>query len=158
MSLLLNGAKTAIIAGTVLQCVEVYNGESYTLPFAFTDQSGTPIDITGWTLSVTCKWYHANISYPSTQSSREDITLSNLTLISPQPTPNPPSGMTASIVSGSGGTGYVYIPTTVNGGQTISIADTTSLMCIINLSVSRTNSYSKVDTNIEPIGIIIRYI
>lgn len=158
MSLLLNGSKTAIIAGTPLQCVEVYTGESYTLPFTFSDSTGTPINITGWTFAVTCKWYTANIDYPSNQSTVEDITLSNLTLKSPQPTPNPPSGMSASIVSGSAGTGYVYVPATVNGGLTVGLTDTTSLICVISLSVTRTNAYSKTDVNIEPIGIIIRYI
>ena len=34
MSLLLNGSKTVTIAGTEMQCIEIYTGESYTLPLA----------------------------------------------------------------------------------------------------------------------------
>lgn len=158
MSLLLNGSKTAIIAGTPLQCVEVYNGESYTLPFAFSDSTGTPINITGWTFAVTCKWYTADVTYPTSQTTVEDITLGNLALKSPQPATNPPTGMTAAIVSGSAGTGYLYVPAGVNGGISVGLTDTTTLICVISLSVTRTNAYSKTDVNIEPIGIIIRYI
>jgi hypothetical protein len=158
MSLLINGSKTVTIAGTQLQCVEVYTGESYTLPFTFTDTGGTPINITGWTFATTVKWYNTVVTYPATQTTVEDIVLSNTVLVSPQPTPNPPTGMTAAIVSGSAGTGYLYVPSTINGGLSVALDSTTSLMAIINLTVTRTNSYSKTDVNIEPIGMIIRYI
>ena len=158
MSLLLNGAKTAIIAGTVLQCIEVYTGESYTMPFAFKDSSGNPVNISTWTFTPTCKWYTCKISYPTIQSTIEDIIVSNLTLVSPQPTPNPPTGMSTGTINASLGTGYLYIPSGINGGQTLTVNDTTSLMCIISLEVSRTNSFGKVDSNIEPIGMIVRYI
>ena len=158
MSLLLTGSKTVTIAGTQLQCVEVYNGESYTLPFAFTNVLGGAINITGWTFAATVKWYNATVTYPANQSSVEDIVLSNLALTAPQPAPNPPAGLTATIINATIGTGYLYVPATINGGQTIGLNDTSSLIAIISLAVSRTNSYSKVDVNIEPIGMIIRYI
>lgn len=157
MSLLLNGSKTATIAGTPLQCIEVYNGESYTLPFSFTTSTGAPVNITGWTLSTSCKWYHANINYPTVQSSTEDILISNLTLLDPQP--SAPSGLTAAITTGSTGTGYVYIPSTINGGETLTVNDTTTLIAVVTLSVSRTDSVSgQTDLNKEPIGIIVRYL
>ena len=158
MSLLLNGAKTAIIAGTVLQCIEVYTGESYTFPFAFTDNAGDPVNITSWTMSTTVKWYTCGISYPTIQSTVEDIIISNLTLVDPQPTPNPPTGMVATITDAPNGEGFIYVPSGINGGQTISISGSVSLLAIINLEVSRTNAYGKTDVNIEPIGMIIRYI
>jgi hypothetical protein len=158
MSLILTGTKTATIAGTILQCVEVYNGESYTFPLNFTDSAGNPVDITSWTFAVTCKWYTATITYPNSNTTVQSIDLSNLTLLASQPTPNPPTGMTAAIVSGTAGTAYLYIPAGVNGGQTIGLNDTTSLLVVVSLSVTRTNSYSKVDKNIEPIGMIVRYI
>lgn len=158
MSLLLNGAKTAIIAGTVLQCIEVYTGESYTFPFTFTDANGDPINITGWTFTPTVKWYNCNISYPTVQSTIEDIVLSNLALVSPQPTPNPPTGMTTSIINAALGTGYLYVPSTINGGLSAELSGNPSLLAIVSLAVSRTNVYSKTDVNIEPIGMIIRYI
>jgi hypothetical protein len=158
MSLILSGTKTAIIAGTVLQCVEVYNGESYTIPFTMSNNAGDPVNITGWTFAPTVKWYTTNITYPSTSASIETITLANLTLLPTQPTPNPPTGMTAAIDVGTAGTGYIYVPSTINGGQTIGLNDSTSLLAIISLAVTRTNSYGKTDKNIEPIGMIIRYI
>jgi len=40
MSLLLNGAKTMTIAGTEMQCLEIYTGEAYTFPLNFTDSTG----------------------------------------------------------------------------------------------------------------------
>ena len=53
MSLLLNGAKTITIAGTEMQCIEIYTGEAYTFPFAFTDSVGNAINTTGWTYTST---------------------------------------------------------------------------------------------------------
>jgi len=158
MSLLLTGSKTLTIAGTEMQCVEVYTGESYTIPFTFTDSTGTPVNITGWTFSTTVKWYNVVVTYPAVQAETETIELSDIALISPQPTPNPPTGMVATIVSAPGGTGYLYVPSTINGGLTVPLTSATSLLAIISLTVSRTNVYSKVDLNIEPIGMIIRYI
>ena len=64
MSLLLNGSKTITIAGTEMQCIEIYTGEAYTFPFTFTDSVGDPIDCTGWTLGTTAKFYVAdNVTY-----------------------------------------------------------------------------------------------
>jgi hypothetical protein len=154
MSLLLTGSKTVTIAGTEMQCVEVYTGESYTIPFTFTTSTGTPINITSWTFTTSVKWYNCIITYPNADT----VDVQQLTLVSPQPTPNPPTGMTTAIISGSAGTGYLYVPSTINGGQTIPVTSTTSLLAIISLSVSRVNAYSKTDLNIEPIGMIIRYI
>ena len=56
MSLLLNGSKTITIAGTEMQCIEIYTGEAYTFPFAFTDSVGDPINCTGWTLGTGVKY------------------------------------------------------------------------------------------------------
>lgn len=156
MSLLLNGAKTATIAGTELQLIEIYNGESYTFPFNFTNSAGSPVNITGWTFTPTAKWYTANIAYAN-DGSPVDVTLTNLTLVSPQP--SQPSGLTASIVSGSAGTGYIVIPTDINGGETIAVDSLPSLIAIVTLTVSRTDTLSgSTDVSKEPIGLIIRYI
>lgn len=157
MSLLLNGSKTATIAGTELQCVEIYTGESYTFPFAFKDTAGNPVNITGWTFTTSCKWYTANITYPSSNSSSQTITLANLTLVDPQP--SQPSGLAAAITTAATGLGYLFIPTTINGGQTLGVDDTTSLLAIVTMSVSRTDTLSGLtDINKEPIGLIVRYI
>lgn len=156
MSLLLNGSKTAIIAGTELQLVEIYTGESYTFPFSFKDTAGAPVNITGWTFTPTCSWYTANLAY-ATNGSPVDVIVSNLTALDPQP--SAPAGLTAAIVSGSAGTGYLFIPTTINGGQTLTISGTPALIAIVTLTVSRTDSLSgSTDINKEPIGLIIRYI
>jgi hypothetical protein len=156
MSLLLNGSKTATIAGTVMQLVEIYTGESYTFPFSFKTSTGTPINITGWTLSTSVKWYTADITYAD-NSSPVDVNLIGLKLVSPQPTMSPMP--TATITSGSAGTGYLYVPPGINGGQTITIDGVPSLIAIITLSVSRTDAVSgQTDLNKEPIGLIIRYL
>jgi hypothetical protein len=83
MSLLLNGSKTITIAGTEMQCIEIYTGEAYTFPFAFTDSVGDPIDITGWTLGTSAKFYVAdNVTYSTALST---IEIGNLSLDAPQP-------------------------------------------------------------------------
>jgi hypothetical protein len=157
MSLLLNGARTATIAGTQLQLVEIYNGESYTFPFNFKDSSGAVVNITGWTLTPTCKWYNATLVYPNDTATQTTVTLSNLALLSPQPAA--PAGLTAAVTDGPNGVGYLFIPTTINGGQTFSIDAAPALIAVVTLTVSRTDAVSSfTDINKEPIGFIIRYL
>jgi len=160
MSLLLNGAKTVTIAGTEMQCIEIYTGEAYTLPFLFTDSNGNPINITGWTLSVTAKWYTCDIAY--VDEINNIINISNLVLDSPQP--QVPAGLVAAATVPASGQGYIFLPTALSGGvgspptPTPTVADTDSILCIVTLSVSRTDPISSyVDVNREPIGLIIRY-
>jgi hypothetical protein len=157
MSLLLNGAKTATIAGTQLQMVEIYTGESYTFPLTFKNSAGTAINITGWTLATTAKYYTANITYPSGNSTIEDITLAGLTLI----TAPSPATFTTGITSGTAGTAWMYIPATANGGVTIGLDTSPSTICIVTLTITRPSSFATgtvSDINKEPIGLIIRYI
>lgn len=157
MSLLLNGAKTATIAGAPLQCVEIYDGESYTFPFTFKDSSGAAVNITGWTLTPLAKWYTTTITYDNPQATSTTINLSNLTLLSPQPTQ--PTGLAAAVTNGSAGIGYLYIPSTINGSQAILLDQAPALLAIVTLTVTRTDALSaKQDVNKEPIGLIIRYI
>lgn len=162
MSLLLTGSKTIQIAGTEMQCIEIYTGESYTIPFAFTDSNGNPINISTWTLGTTAKWYTCSTAYPTTPANT--ITITNLAEISPQP--SQPTGLSAAkISSGTGGLGYLFVPTTLSGGTgspnpspILTVTDTTTLLVIITLSVSRTDVVSSsIDVNREPIGIIVRY-
>ena len=153
MSLLLNGAKTVTIAGSELQCVEIYSGESYTFPFAFKDSSGNPVNITGWTLTTSCKWYNATITY----NGDTELTLAGVALVDPQP--SAPAGLTAASTTPASGIGYLFIPTTINGGLTIGIDATPALIAVVTLGVSRTDALSGLtDINKEPIGLIIRYI
>lgn len=145
------------MAGTLLQCIELYQGEKYTFPLEFKDSSGAAINITGWTLTTTAKWYTTDITYPTNNATVEDITLSNLTLLSPQP--SAPVGLEAAISDAALGLAYLYIPSTIDGGQVLTIDANPSLMCIVTLGVQRTDEISgQTDLNKEPLGFIIRYI
>lgn len=167
MSLLLNGSKTMSIAGTEMQCIEIYTGESYTLPFAFTYANGAPINCTGWSLSTSAKYYSIDtVTYPTIDT----VDLGNLSLLSPQPSTGAgtySANLTAAFTTAATGIGYLYIPADLTGGTgspnptpTISLANSgaNSTLVIVTLGVSRTDALStKTDFNKEPIGIIVRY-
>lgn len=168
MSLLLNGSKTMSIAGTEMQCIEIYTGESYTLPFQFTYANSAPINCTGWTLSTSAKFYSADtVTYPSA----EEVVLGNLTLNTPQPNTGAntyTANLTAAFTTAASGLGYIYIPAdltgNVNGDGTPVIPSTAassanpSTLVVITMGVSRTDALSsKTDFNKEPIGVIVRY-
>lgn len=167
MSLLLNGAKTMTIAGTEMQCIEIYTGESYTLPFTFTYANTAPINCTGWTLSTSAKFYNVtDVSYPDDSS----VILGNLTLLAPQPSTGAgtySANLTATFTVAASGLGYLYIPADMTGGTgspnptpTISLANNTanSTLVVVSMGVSRTDiSSSLTNFNKEPIGIIVRY-
>lgn len=167
MSLLLNGSRTMTIAGTPIQCLEIYTGESYTIPFSFLDSTGNAINCTGWTLSTAAKFYTVDtVAYPDENT----VTLGNLTLNSPQPSTGAgtySANLTSAFTSASTGVGYMYIPSDISGGTgspnatpTITLANTSanSTLVIVTLGVQRTDALSsKVDYNREPIGFIIRY-
>ena len=169
MSLLLNGSKTITIAGTEMQCIEIYTGEAYTFPFTFTDSVGDPINCTSWTLGTTAKFYVADtITYNPTDVST--ITVGNLTLNSPQPSTGVgtySANLTAVFTTAASGIGYLYIPANLTGGTgspnptpTISLANSSANtnLVVVTMSVSRTDALSsKVDISREPIGIIVRY-
>ena len=173
MSLLLNGAKTVTIAGTEMQCIEIYTGESYTLPLTFTDNTGNAINCTlpnNWALSTSAKFYTANtITYTNVDS----IVLGNLNLISPQPTTGAgtySANLVAAFSNATAGQGYLYIPADLTGGTgspnptpvisppAQNTADN-SCVVVVTLTVSRQSSSnaSLADVNKEPIGMIVRY-
>jgi len=167
MSLLLNGSRTMTIAGTPIQCLEIYTGESYTIPFSFVDNTGNAINCTSWTLSTAAKFYTVDtVAYPDENS----VTLGNLTLNSPQPSTGAgtySANLTAAFTTAASGIGYIYIPTNLTGGTgspnatpVISLANTSanSTLVILTLGVQRTDALSSlVDFNREPIGFIVRY-
>jgi hypothetical protein len=171
MSLLLNGSKTVTIAGTEMQCLEIYTGESYTLPLSFTDNTGNPINCTlpnNWALSTSAKFYTADtVSYTDTDL----IVLGNLTLDSPQPSTGVgtySANLVAAFSNASIGTGYLYIPADLTGGSgspnatpVIGLANNTAntTVVVVTLTVSRQSSsnVSLADINREPIGMIVRY-
>ena len=173
MSLLLNGAKTVTIAGTEMQCIEIYTGESYTLPLTFTDSSGNPVDCTvpnTWILGTSAKFYKAtDITYISDTS----IVMGNLTLDAPQPSTGAGTyspNLIAQFSNAANGTGYLYIPSNLTGGTGSPNATPTivppaqnttanSAVVVVTLSVTResTSNASLLDINKEPIGMIVRY-
>ena len=170
MSLLLNGAKTATIAGTEMQVIEIYTGESYTLPFAFTTSAGVAINCTGWTLATTAKFYVASTVTYGTGTTSDTIVLGNLTLDTPQPSTGVgtySANLTAAFTSVATGEGYIYLPANLTGGTgtpnatpVISLANDSanSTLIIVSLAVTRTDTVSsKVDVNREPIGLLVRY-
>jgi hypothetical protein len=173
MSLLLNGAKTVTIAGTEMQCVEIYTGESYTLPLAFVDNTGNPINCTlpnNWALSTSAKFYSAtDITYATNNTS---IVMGNLNLLPQQPNTGPgtySANLIANFSNAAAGTGYLYIPRDLTGnisgdGTPVIIppAQNTaapSTVVVVTLQVSRQSSKnpSLADVNKEPIGMIVRY-
>jgi hypothetical protein len=167
MSLLLNGSKTMTIAGTEMQCIEIYTGESYTLPFTFTYANSAPINTTGWTLSTGAKFYSVDtVTYPTPDS----VDLGNLSLLSPQPSTGAgtySANLSATFTTPASGLGYLYIPADLTGGTgtgnltpTINLANSgaNSTLVIVTMGVSRTDALSgSVNFNKEPIGIIVRY-
>jgi hypothetical protein len=172
MSLLLNGAKTVTIAGTEMQCIEIYTGESYTLPITFTDSSGNPVNCTvpnNWALQTSAKFYTAtDITYTSDSA----IVMGNLTLNTPQPNTGPGTysvQLNAAFSNATAGQAYMFIPTTLTGntlgdGTPVIIPpaqNTTANSCVvvITLQISRQSSAnaSYADVNREPIGMIVRY-
>jgi hypothetical protein len=166
MSLLLNGAKTITIAGTEMSCIEIYTGEAYTFPFAFTDSVGNPINTTSWTLGTSAKFYVAdNITYSTVDTS--SINIGNLTLDTPQPTANAYSALTAVFTTPATGVGYLYIPATLTGGTgspnptpIVSLANSAANtnIVVVTMSVTRTDALSGLqNVSKEPIGMIVRY-
>jgi len=168
MSLLLNGSKTITIAGTEMQCIEIYTGESYTFPLQFTDSVGNTINTTGWTLGTSAKFYVADtVAYSATNT---NITIGNLTLNNPQPSTGIgtySANLTAVFTTPATGTGYLYIPANLTGGTgspdptpTITLANSSANtnLVVVTMSVTRTDGTSGlVDISREPIGIVVRY-
>lgn len=170
MSLLLNGAKTITIAGTEMQCIEIYTGEAYTFPFQFTDSVGNAINTTGWTLATSAKYYVAdNIVYNSGGISTQ-IDVGNLTLTSPQPSTGAgtySANLTAVFTTAATGIGYLYIPANLTGGTgspnptpTITLANSAANtnIVVVTMAVTRTDALSGLASiSKEPIGMIVRY-
>lgn len=171
MSLLLNGAKTMTIAGTEMQCLEIYTGEAYTLPLNFTYANGNPANAlvpNAWALSTSAKFYTVDtVTYPNV----DEVVLGNITLLAPQPSTGAGTyspNLIAAFSNAAAGTGYLYIPATLSGGSgspdptpTIGLANTTanSTLVIVTLQVSKqsTANASLAEINKEPLGFIIRY-
>lgn len=171
MSLLLNGAKTMTIAGTEMQCLEIYTGEAYTLPLNFTYSNGNPANAlvpNAWALSTSAKFYTVDtVTYPNP----DEVVLGNITLLAPQPSTGAntySTNLVSAFSNAAAGIGYMYIPATLTGGSgtpnptpTIGLANTSanSTLVIVTLQISKQSqaNASLPEINKEPLGFIIRY-
>jgi len=172
MSLLLNGAKTMTIAGTEMQCLEIYTGEAYTLPLNFTYSNGNPANAlvpNAWALATSAKFYDVdNVTYPNP----DEVVLGNITLLTPQPTTGPgtySANLIAAFSNAAGGTGYLYIPADLTGGtgtgnitpvvdlENGGSANSTLVIVTLQISKQSTANSSLAEVNKEPLGFIVRY-
>jgi hypothetical protein len=166
MSLLLNGAKTMTIAGTEMQCLEIYTGEAYTLPINFTDNQGNPANAlspNAWSLGATAKFYTVdNVTYSTTS---DVVTLGNINLNNTQPNSNAYTLVTA-FSNAANGTAYLYVGNNITGTANVGIPNVSlannaanSTLVIVTLTVSKqsVSNASLTDINREPLGFIVRY-
>lgn len=161
MSLLLNGAKTMTIAGTEMQCLEIYTGEAYTFPINFTDSGGNAANANGWTIGASAKFYTVdNVTYTGVDA----VDLGNLNLNSPQPNANAYT-LVSDWSNADIGTAYLYVGDDItnsgNNTPTINLANSAanSTLVIVTLEVTKTSTanVSLTDINREPLGFIVRY-
>lgn len=164
MSLLLNGAKTMTLAGTQMQCLEIYTGEAYTFPINFTDQNGNPANANipnVWTLSASAKYYTvANVTYNSTNT---EVILGNLTEMGSNYAGN--YTLVTDWSNSANGTAYLYVGSDITGNgvstPTVTLANNTSnsILFLVTLEVQKesTSNSSLTDINKEPLGFIVRY-
>jgi hypothetical protein len=163
MSLLLNGSKTLTIAGTELQCVEIYTGEAYTMPIEFKTTGGIAINCAGWSLSMSAQFYRCDIEYPTTKTAK----VSNLTKLTAQPSTGNGTYsqfLTAAYSDAANGLAYIYIPAQLTNGSGSPVAtpvpdltDTDSILVIVTMTITRTGTSGQPDISREPIGFIVRY-
>jgi len=163
MSLLLNGAKTMTIAGTEMQCLEIYTGEAYTFPLNFTDSTGNAVNCNGWSLAANAKYYTVdNMTYNATS---DEVVIGNINLNNTQPNSNAYTIVTA-FTNANAGTGYLYLGNNITGTANTGIPNVAlansaanSTLVIVTLTVSRTSNsnVSLTDINREPLGFIVRY-
>lgn len=162
MSLLLNGAKTMTIAGTEMQCLEIYTGEAYTFPINFVDANGNAANANGWTLAANAKFYTVdNVTY----SGADAVDLGNLNLNVTQPNAANYTLQTA-FTNADIGTAYLYVGNNItnnpaNGVPNVALANSAanSTLVIVTLTVSKASNAnaSLTDINREPLGFIVRY-
>lgn len=164
MSLLLNGAKTMTLAGTEMQCLEIYTGEAYTLPINFTLANGAPANAlspNAWTINAIAKFYSVDsIEYLNLDT---EVILGNITLDSPQPNVADYT-LIAEFSNAEIGIAYLYIGDDITGNgttPTVDLANSTanSTLVVVTLEVGKESgaNASLTDVNKEPLGFIVRY-
>lgn len=153
MALQLTGSKTLQIAGTPLQCVEIYTGEAYLLPFQFTS-AGSPINITNWVFNLTAHWY--SITGDLTNN---NITINQIDDLSGTYPSGPVTDLAAVGIVGSAGTGYLQVPIGITPtGYSFNLSANPVLLALVTMQVTRpavVGSFQQI--NKEPLGFLIRY-
>lgn len=168
MSLLLNGAKTMTIAGTTMQCLEIYTGEAYTFPINFTDQNGNAANAqipANWVITPSAKYYTvANVTY---NESNTEVILGNLTEMGSNYSGN--YTLLANWYNISNGSAYLYLGSDITGNgnstPTVTLANNTSnsILFLVTLEIEKQSLYANIanvpvnDINREPLGFIVRY-
>jgi hypothetical protein len=165
MSLLLNGSKTMTLAGTVMQCLELYTGEAYTFPISFTDSNGNPANAlvpNAWTINVSANFYTvSNVTYNTTNT---EVVLGNLTAVSPQPN-SANYTLVADWSNANVGQAYLYVGSDItnsgNNTPNVTLANNTSnsVLCLVTLTIGKesVSNSSLTDINREPLGFIVRF-
>ncbi len=153
------------IAGTEMQCLEIYTGEAYTLPISFTDISGNAANAlypNAWTLGATAKYYTVDtVSYAN---NNDTVVLGNINLNDPQPNANAYTLVT-DWSNAQTGNAYLFLGSDITGNgnatPTVSLANNTanSTLVIVTLTVTRESEANASLDNInrEPLGFIVRY-
>ena len=151
------------IAGTEMQCLEIYTGEAYTFPLNFTDSTGNAVNCNGWSLAANAKYYTVdNMTYNATS---DEVVIGNINLNNTQPNSNAYTIVTA-FTNANAGTGYLYLGNNITGTANTGIPNVAlansaanSTLVIVTLTVSRTSNsnVSLTDINREPLGFIVRY-
>lgn len=149
------------IAGTEMQCLEIYTGEAYTFPLEFTDNSGNAANTVGWTLAASAKFYSVdNITYVDNDS----VVLGNLTLNAVQPA-NTAYTLQTAWTNANVGLGYLYLGNNItnsgNNTPNVALANSAanSTLVIVTLQISKQSqaNASLTDISREPLGFVVRY-
>jgi hypothetical protein len=126
-----------------------------------TDAGGVPVDISTWTLGVDVDYYSVDtVTYDDDLG---QIELGNIVADNPQGTK--PTGLVTNIVSGAGGTAYLYVPNDLTDGlndrPTVPLVNgkaDPSVLAIITIDIQRTDATSGfINQTREPLGFIVRY-
>lgn len=149
MALQLTGAKTLIVAGSPISCLETYTGESYRIPFTLTS-SGT---IPPFTTSIdSIKYYEIN----ATNISNTSITINSIQTFDVGGFTPGSANVGVTSLTGSSGTVFFSNLTPPDYFTPPNLNENPILLCILTLRLTDTSQDPDVIYR-EPIGVLIRY-
>ena len=127
MGLKLTQFSEYVQGGTEIDYFECRLGEQYVLPFTVTDDMGNPIDITGWSFTVTSTVYTASFCYSGTgvvtKSSLWQAQLPEQTI----------AGLQIVDINYLAGTGTLTIPAAVNPDPTVLVSENDETNTMVNV-------------------------